>query len=451
MKEKTYTQQIIDFVLDQYNANCVYGEVETVLKAVFQDSVSCMIRGRDERCVQTLLDLYRKDNLHGGCSVVSHPDINLPPAYAAAANGTAIHSQDYDDNHIDYMIHQESVIISSSLAVAEKEGKTVEDFLKAVYIGMQVMSAIDEGVRPQHYWAGWHCTSTEGVFGATAAAGFLLHLTSDQLNNAFGIAASACGGHQKNFGTDSKPYQVGQAASAGVTSAYLALYGYTGCLNLFDTDFWDSYSPRVNRDMMIEALYGKAACIGLRIKNYPCGIPTHSGAINGMYFRNTYGIKAEDIKEIRFETPAVGARITKNTHPETGLKAKFSIPFTFACGLVFGKVDDRSFRDDLVTDPRILAVLDKVVEVAPNDELTPTTGGKAVLTLKNGETIENTVHMLAREVTPEFQKNQARNKFIRLCTDVLGEEHVEKILNCFDTLSLDAPIKYVIDAIQSTK
>ena len=99
------------------------------------------------------------------------------------------------------------------------------DVLLAVALGLDISCRIALASTLDR---GWHRTAAIGVFGATAAAGKLIHLTPEQMVAAFGIAYSHAADNRQCIldGALTKRMQAGQAASAGVLSAVLAKTGF---------------------------------------------------------------------------------------------------------------------------------------------------------------------------------------------------------------------------------
>src|SRR5690606_39164031 len=92
----------------------------------------------------------------------------------------------------------------------------------AIRIGMSV--------QPDHSLRGFQGTPTCGVFGAAIAAGRLLGLDADGLQNALGLAASYSSGLSQFFvsGSDVKRLHAGKAAAQGLEAALLAQAGLSG-------------------------------------------------------------------------------------------------------------------------------------------------------------------------------------------------------------------------------
>jgi aconitate decarboxylase len=90
---------------------------------------------------------------------------------------------------------------------------------------------------------GWHSGTTFGHAAAAAAAGKLLDLPEDVIEDALGIAfTQACGLMSAQFGSDVKRMQHGFAARNGIFAALMAEGGYIGINNIFEEPYGGSLS-----------------------------------------------------------------------------------------------------------------------------------------------------------------------------------------------------------------
>ena len=99
--------------------------------------------------------------------------------HAALLNGIGSHVHEYDDTLPKNYIHPSVPVASALFAYASANPVSGRDFVHAFILGFEVESRIGNAVYPAHYTAGWHITSTTGVFGAAAAIGKLLGLTHE--------------------------------------------------------------------------------------------------------------------------------------------------------------------------------------------------------------------------------------------------------------------------------
>ena len=146
---------------------------------------------------------------------------------AALLNGIGSHVHEYDDTLPKNYIHPSVPVGSALFAYASANPVAGRDFVHAFILGFEVESRIGNAVYPAHYQAGWHITSTTGVFGAAAAVGKLFGLTTKQMVWAFGLAATQAAGIREMFGSMAKSFQPGRAAQNGYTAALLGRADFT--------------------------------------------------------------------------------------------------------------------------------------------------------------------------------------------------------------------------------
>ena len=122
--------------------------------------------------------------------------IRLPAPQAALLNASMGHALDFDDTlDIGGSIHPGVSVLGSVIATCDSLGGVAG---RGCPIGgrpgldiscrIALASTLDRG---------WHRTAAIGVFGATAAAGKLIHLTPEQMVAAIGIAYSHAAGNRQ--------------------------------------------------------------------------------------------------------------------------------------------------------------------------------------------------------------------------------------------------------------
>ena len=153
---------------------------------------------------------------------------------AAMVNGAMSHVLDYDDTDLETVIHPTGPVLSAALPLAEWRGLSGRQLITGFAVGAEVELRVGSAVYPAHYDVGWHITGTAGVFGAAAAAGWLLGLDSDRLSHALGLAGTQASGLREMFGSMAKCLHVGAAASNGLWSALLAGRGFTASTRVLE-------------------------------------------------------------------------------------------------------------------------------------------------------------------------------------------------------------------------
>src|SRR5262249_39072979 len=141
---------------------------------------------------------------------------------------------DFDDMCFVSLAHPSAPLVPACLAAAESAGASGRSALEAYVVGFEIEARLGRVMNPRHYERGWHCTSTLGTIGSTAACSRLLGLDATATANALAIAASEASGLKENFGTMVKPLHAGLAAKNGVLAVLLAKAGMTAIEQAID-------------------------------------------------------------------------------------------------------------------------------------------------------------------------------------------------------------------------
>ncbi len=316
----------------------------------------------------------------GACRVIG-TGLRTLPRFAAFANGTFIHADDYDDTQLavasdrvyGLLTHPTVTVLAPALALCELTARSGADLLSAYQVGVEVECKIAEAIAPRHYNDGFHTTGTVGSFGSVAACAWLRGLDATRTAYALGIAAAQAGGLRENFGTMTKPFHAGHAAEAGVVAADLAALGWTAAPNILEAQYgwFHAAGGGFDPEAIVDRL-GKPwtfATPGVSIKPYPSGSLTHP-AMGEM----TRLIRQHDIRPDDVEAVAVGGNsrmVSTLLHhqPATGLQAKFSIEFGIAILLLERQANLAQYTDAVVGRPDVQQMIRRVVfKVDPEAE-----------------------------------------------------------------------------------
>jgi 2-methylcitrate dehydratase PrpD len=338
----------------------------------------------------------------GGPSSVIGSGLRVPPRFAAFANGTASHADDYDDTQLavakdrvyGLLTHPTSPVLPAVLAVAERDGRSGRDLLQAYEVGVEVECKIAEAINPRHYQEGFHSTATCGTFGSAAALANLLGLSAEATRVALSIAGSQSAGLRENFGTMVKPFHAGRAAESGVVAAEFAQMGFTAapCILEAPRGFFRAAGGGYDENA-IRAKLGKPwtfADPGVSIKPHPSGSLTHPGMTLMRSLIKQHAIRPEQVEQVKVGTNQNMPNALIHHRPTTELQAKFSMEFCMAILLLRGRAGLPEFTDEIVNQPDVQAMISKVdfgihpaAEAAGYDKMTTI----IEITLKDGRKI----------------------------------------------------------------
>lgn len=282
---------------------------------------------------------------------------------AAFANGAVSHITETDDVHRGAVLHPAVVVIPAALAVAERLGSSGRDFLTAVVLGYEVAIRVGESVGTSHYYY-WHNTSTCGVFGATAAAGWLLGLSEQQMAWALGNAGSLSAGlwQFNEDGAMAKHMHAGHAASSGILAAELAARDFTGTRFVLEgkRGLYAATSTDPRPEAVTAGLepgmqsYKIAESV---IKPYPSCRHTHAPVDVALALKQATGLSAERIGRVEIDTYQATLDLTDNPNPTHEYAAKFSLQYCVAAALRWGRLTLGDFGPESLADPAVRALI----------------------------------------------------------------------------------------------
>lgn len=292
--------------------------------------------------------------------------IKVPAPYAALANGMAAHAFDYDDLHEGSDVHGYAVIVPAVLAIAERNGGIAgPSLVAAIAIGVDVANRMGLAI---NQYRGWHATATCGIFGAAIAAGYAARLDRATLHHAAGIAYSLAAGTYQPIadGALSKRLQAGFAARGGIEAVLLATRGITGAKNVLQGKF--GFYPLYERDdydpePLLRDLGTRFEGIGTSMKPFPSCRFCHGAADAALQLCREFRFAPEDITSITVRVPSevhalVGGSYRPGESPQ--VSAQFSIAYNVSAAIVRGKLGLREFAADVVLDPHIRKLADRV-------------------------------------------------------------------------------------------
>jgi 2-methylcitrate dehydratase PrpD len=284
---------------------------------------------------------------------------------AALLNAMSSHVLDFDDTH-ERAVHPSAPVYPALLALGEWRAISGKDLMHAFVLGVEVECRIALSVFPEHYDRGWHITGTAGVFGAAAASGKLLHLNPQQMTWALGIAATQSAGLREMFGTMCKSFHPGQAARNGLMAALLAARDFTSSERGIEAarGFAHVLSTRFAPEVITRGLGDSHELARNMYKPYPCGLVIHAVIDGCLELRALHSFAPTDIERVELAVHPMVLELTGKRTPSTGLEGKFSVYHAAAVALLRGAASEVQFSDEVVCDPAVVALRQRVSAAA---------------------------------------------------------------------------------------
>ncbi|KPA35157.1 hypothetical protein FLAG1_12176, partial [Fusarium langsethiae] len=377
-----------------------------------------------------------------------HVDIST----AALINGIASHADDYDDTHVDTPVHPSGPVASALFALAEwMGGVTGEEFLAAFVAGIETECKLGVAVFPEHYNVGWHITSTTGSVGAAVAVGKLLGLDTKQMQRAISIASVQVIGMHESFGTDTKPFHVGAAAQAGLTSALLAKNNFGGSLEGLEAKRGWSHVVSTRENLTEEfSTFGEVwETTKNTFKPFPCDRIIHAAIDGWIQIHQEAKEKGLDVTKISNVTARTHPRVlflTDDPEPETGLAGKFSVYHAAAVALLYGEATPSQFTDKAVQNKTVIALREKV-HVTSDDKVSEHEAYVAV-EFDSGEKLEVHVEHCIGSYENPLDAEFLQKKFVDHVSTQIGEERAKRALKAFVGIANSTDVGRIAQAFE---
>jgi 2-methylcitrate dehydratase PrpD len=343
---------------------------------------------------------------------------------AALVNGVAAHVLDYDDVSLDG--HPSAVLIPAILAQGEACGSSGAEMLTAYIAGFEVWAELLAREPTPLHRKGWHPSAVLGTVAAAAACAKLRGLDAASTATALAIAASMSSGLVANFGSMTKSFQVARAAQSGVIAARLAQAGLTASPDALEhpSGLLAALSPqgKIERERPFIAAQKEWHIVGegLNIKCYPICYATHRSIDAALSLVDRHNLRPDAVERIQVSTGETQLRMLRNSRPQTGLEAKFSMQFAMASALVARKVGLAELSDSFVRRPDVQAIF-PLVSFTTTDALKEGSNfapaDSVEIITKSGETLKSGPVEYARG---SHQKPLSRQELFDKFADCLG-------------------------------
>jgi 2-methylcitrate dehydratase PrpD len=353
-----------------------------IAKDLLFDVVGVTLAGRTQPAAEKVIDFVKRMGGNPEATVIG-AGLRTSPWAAALANGTAGATLDYDDTTWHGMGHFSAPHLAALLALGEQRGVSGAALLEAHAIAFEAANKIGGALQPGQYLSGKHSTGTIGVLGATAGCAKLLDLDVPTTAMALGIAASSAGAIRGNFGTMTKGFHSGMAASNAVMCSLLAETGFTARLDTIETPHGFAATTVKDDSHRLDEVglnWGNPWDVispGLGIKFQPSGTMSFSLGQLAVELATENDIDVRSIESIHCRMTALAMELGSHRDPRNTNEAQYSNTWAVAVSLTDRKRGLAQFSDDRVKDEKVLALARKV-HISLHPDLDPLSDRKDI-------------------------------------------------------------------------
>lgn len=375
----------------------------------------------------------------GGSTPVIAMEADLPLRDAVLLNGLLVHGLDFDDTHMEGIIHASASCLPCALGVAAEVGASGRDMLVAYVTGLEIATRLSIVAKGKLHARGFHPTGLIGAFACTLIAGKLLGLSRRQLTMAQGIALSLASAGSQEFlqeGAWTKRLHPGSGAAAGITAALLASEDFVGPTGTYEGRY-GLYRIYLQEDLgdQLEAALADLGRVWrtaeIAVKPFPICHYNHGVMDAAIAAAGEPGLRVDEIDMIEAFLPEAAHHIVcepieLKRRPLNDYDARFSAPYAVAVGLARRQFGLAELKAETRSDPEVLALAAKVVCLPqPNAAFPKYFSGEVALKLKDGRRIVRSEMMNRGCPDRPLSDEDVWSKFVANASLALNGEVVE--------------------------
>ena len=424
-------------VLADYVAKAEYedlpAEVVAHTKKIVMDIIACGLGGRKTLEGDLLIDITKEMGGKPQATIIGDAT-RVSCEQAAQVNRVLTNMLDYDDDILEPQIgHMSSVLVPVALAFGEYTNASGKDIINALVLGYEVLIRLREAVNPtkEAYMTTFETMDSGLSFGATAVAGKLLKLNSEQMANAFGLTGyvrikrvpDANPDRAKDGMARWMKVTGGDATIPSMHAAFLAQRGFSGDRTILDQG--RGYEVKVGSDRydatkLIADLGTRYGMLRIGFKYYSaCRLISATLEAAEIIALENH-ITAEDVEQVLVKAQERVKRNMALREPKYMIQAQFCVPYLVSLVLMGESTGPNWFTKDMLKNPKVREFQYKVkIEEDPR----ATEVGWGPLNVKWVGTVEITTKD-GRHFTKyvEHPRGEMENPFTR-------QDHIDKLTN----------------------
>ncbi len=375
----------------------------------------------------------------------------LPWRDALLMNAYLAHGLDFDDTHVEGVVHATAAAMPTALVTAAWRGRSGRDAVTAYIAAVETAVRVGAAAKGGFHQVGYHPTGLANTFGAALAAARLLDLTAEQAAHAQGIALSTASGSLEFLadGAWTKRMHPGWAGMSGATAAALARQGFQGPALAYEGRFGlynmllQNAAAQCDLPRLTEGLGEVWEVAKVAVKPLPACHFAHASADAAAILAKTHGLQAADVERLELAVPDGVVKVicepeAQKRLPANPYEAQFSVHYLAATAFLKGAVTLRDLEPEAIRDPAVLDLMGRTsYRVDPASPFPKYFSGEAIVTTRDGRTLSHREEMNRGCADRPLSADEIVEKFMANATMTLSPARAAAV--CDAVLDLDEP------------
>ncbi len=449
----TLSEEMVSFV-EMLDFDRIPNEVIEKAKLHFLDTLGICLASSEHEFGKVVLDMASGLG-DGEESTVIGFGKKLPVSSTAIVNGTLAHGLDFDDTHIEAIVHASAPITATALSVGELEKINGKGFLTALVAGLEVVCRMGMVAQGGFHDKGFHPTAICGTFAASLTAGKIMGYTPQAMVSAFGLCGSMAAGLLQIRESWLKRLHPGWAAHAGIVASRLGHHGFIGPRDILEGDF-GLYRSHLGEgsfdwDLLTGDLGKRWEMYNISIKPYPCCHFTHAFLDCAKYLKEKYLISPGEIERVECKitdrlVAGVFEPLKEKRRPKLEYDAQFSVPYLVSAMLVKDRVDLNTIYREPYNDPEVLALADKVYWLPdPESDYPKHFPGEVSISLRDGRSFDRREVINRGGPGNPMKSEEIEGKFLSNASRLIGKKEAESIVRLVQRLEEVDDIGFLVE------
>lgn len=356
--------------------------------------------------------------------------------HAALANAMSAHADETDDSHEPSRTHPGCGIVPAALAIAEREGRTGEDLLRAVILGYDVAGRMNPALWPDYMFMRGqslktHLHSTHAIgslWGATAAVAALSGISQIEAKYLFSYSAQQTAGivsWLRDVEHIEKSYVfAAMGASNAVEGLSFVQAGWPGVRDVFTgyPSFFQAFGLDSDPELLVRGL-GKDFVVSVtNLKRFSVGSPCQAPLQALLDMMDEFGLRKDDIA--RVECTLATAQTDTVGDPDM---PDICLPYLLDVALNDGALTFLSAHDLDRFASWKGGSRDSRIVVISDDEMAPTRQAIVRIVMTDGSEHRRHEDSILGSPKNPMPEDVVRAKAFELCAPVIGDKNAEKL------------------------